>query len=163
MKYDNRDNQDNWKKSKNDINNVEFWKFFSFWIRKSDIYEKIDFCCEVSRNLNNFKSFFDFQLLIFFDAAFSDADAVIKRFVRWISRFPNYSRTRNQSRRKNQSEFQNYLFVWIKNNESANKLSEKCKTKKSAWWNELNRIEKKNDRVWISKLEKICRRKKKLH
>ena len=69
VKYDNWDNRNDcneWKKSKNDIVKIEFWKFFSFWTRKFDINEKIDFCCDVSRNLNNFKNFFDFQLLIFF-------------------------------------------------------------------------------------------------
>ena len=63
VKYNNWNDR---KESESDINNVEFWKFFNFWTRKSDIYEKIEFCCDVSRNLNNFRNFFDFQLLTFF-------------------------------------------------------------------------------------------------
>ena len=55
-----------WKEFKNNVSNIEFWEFFSFWTRKPDIYEKIDFCCSVSRDLNNFRNFFDFQSLVFF-------------------------------------------------------------------------------------------------
>ena len=63
--WDDRDDFDERKKSGSGIVKIGFWKFFSFWTRKSGINEEIDFCCDVPRSLNRFRSFFDFQLLVF--------------------------------------------------------------------------------------------------